>query len=238
MPEKRDFFLFFFGFFAVPSVHRSAVSRTPNKNTPNKKKNDRQRESFSSSSSFFWSFWLNFATWRANELSPTRGLSRGKEIFLKDASLLIPCITFLFGFSFAFAVFYIGSVSGIIATKYFLDKKAHNSAVSWVVCFFSVVFFFFFGFLSPKEARCESRMLDAVIFFVRPAQFFNTDFCFFFFFAIFWQLFLSQWHCHFGSKPTDPRSIAVVAETCSTLQSSTKRDTERKGENQRKEKEK
>lgn len=44
----------------------------------------------------FFSFWLNFATWRANELSPTRGLSRGKEIFLKDASLLIPCITSFF----------------------------------------------------------------------------------------------------------------------------------------------
>jgi len=42
------------------------------------------------------------------------------------------------------------------------------------------------------------------------------------------QLFLSQWRCHFGSKPTDPRSIAVVAETCSTLQSSTKRERERR----------
>jgi len=42
------------------------------------------------------------------------------------------------------------------------------------------------------------------------------------------QLFLSQWRCHFGSKPTDPRSIAVVAETCSTLQSSTKREREEK----------
>lgn len=121
------------------------------------------------------------------------GLSRGKEIFLKDASLLIPCITF-------FLLLLRISVSGITHKYQF-----------FFVCF-SLVF--------PKQTkrrhtvRAECWMPSS---FSSDLRYIKKN----------KQLFLSQWRCHFGSKPTDPRSIAVVAETCSTLQSSTKRERER-----------
>jgi len=136
----------------VPSVHRSAVSGTPNKKVV----------------LFvfcFLLFWLNFATWRANELSPTRGLSRGKEIFLKDASLLIPCIT-----SF-FSVVHIKIIRKRFRYHIWFchNKKTKNNKPHHGMCLRFSFFLLFLLFSFPKEARCESRMLDAVIFFVRPA---------------------------------------------------------------------